>query len=244
MGNEEKSWLKGKRWLLPLTPPFLLAVIFFIYVSGYYHADETAQHFMLSDDSVSVTATDYGWLFDGSSEDTALIFYPGGKVEETAYAPLLHTLAAEGMDVCLVRMPFRLAILHGNAADAIINSHDYTNWYIGGHSLGGVMAASYASDHGDELSGVILLAAYPIKQIPDPMKEIQVIGSEDHVINQDKVKEGKAYASKYYTEHVIEGGNHAQFGSYGQQNGDGMATITPEEQIQETIQVILDAVRQ
>ena len=218
----------------------LLASGLFLYVSVYYHADESAWLSMQSDETVTVVETSYGWLFDGPSGDAALIFYPGGKVEETAYAPLLHELAARGMDACLVKMPFRLAILRENAALDVLEAHDYARWYIGGHSLGGVMAASFASGHAELLSGIVLLAAYPVEKIPDPLTEVLIVGSEDHVLSRDRLAEGRAFAPEHCIEHVIRGGNHAQFGSYGTQKGDGVPTIDAAEQIRETLDVILE----
>ena len=141
------------------------AVVFYCYVSDYYKADRAAAE-ALKTDEVSVEKTDYGWYFDGPSEDTALVFYPGGKVEETAYAPLLHSLAAGGVDVCLAKMPFRLAVLDRDAARDMIEMYSYEKWYIGGHSLGGVMAADFAAGNSDLFEGVILLAAYPVKELP------------------------------------------------------------------------------
>ena len=79
--------------------PGILVICFLLYAEQYYHADQSALSALESDDTVSVSKTDYGWLFDGPSENDALIFYPGAKVEETAYAPLLHLLAKEGMAV-------------------------------------------------------------------------------------------------------------------------------------------------
>ena len=110
-----------------------------------------------------VEKTEYGWFLDGPSEENALIFYPGAKVEETAYAPILHRFAEEGMDVCLVKMPFRLAFFGISKASDVMAQYEYENWYIGGHSLGGAMSAVYAADHGDELKGIVLLAAYATK---------------------------------------------------------------------------------
>lgn len=243
MKSQPKKRNGKKGWIILASVILLLAASFFAYVSVYYRADEAALVFMNSDESVAVTETRYGWLFDGPSEDAALIFYPGGKVEEKAYAPLLHALAAQGLDACLVKMPFRLAVLHGNAAEEVLKAHGYTEWYIGGHSLGGAMAAMYAADHGSDFSGVILLAAYPSQKLPDTLTEIQLIGSEDRIINRDKVKQGQAYAPPHCVEYTIEGGNHAQFGSYGVQRGDGTAAISAEEQIQETVRVIMENLR-
>jgi dienelactone hydrolase len=187
-----------------------------------------------------VEQTEYGWFFDGPSEDTALVFYPGGKVEETAYAPLLHRIVAEGTDVCLAKMPFHLAVLDKDAAKDIMEQHNYRKWYIGGHSLGGVMAADFAVRRSDRFIGVILLAAYPVKEIPSKLSELLLVGSRDQVINMNKVVEGRQNAPDRYEEYVIEGGNHAQFGSYGRQKGDGIPSISPEQQVQESVGYITD----
>lgn len=238
--NKNKSGNSNKWPTILLFVIFLLTAAAAIYISIYYRADETAWRYMQSDATVTVLDTEYGWLFDGPSEDTALVFYPGAKVEEESYAPLLHSLAENGIDVCMVKMPFRLACLDGDAASEVLNAHNYSNWFIGGHSLGGLMAADYASDHAGDFSGVILLGAYPIEDIPDPLSEILIVGSEDHVVNWKKIESGRAYAPSDYVEYVINGGNHAQFGSYGHQRGDGIATVSAGEQVSETVNVIVN----
>ena len=232
---------KSKRRIIALSVLFFLLLISVIGCELiYYSADETALQYMESDEAVCVTETAYGWLFDGPSEDTAWIFYPGAGVEETAYAPLLHSLAEQGMDVCLMKLPLRMAFFKEDAAEAALQAHDYSRWYIGGHSLGGVIAASYAVEHADAFSGVILLASYPIKQLPDTLTELLLVGSEDHVINRNSLQKARKYAPEHYVEYVMEGGNHAQFGSYGKQLGDGAAEISAEDQVRETVRAILD----
>ncbi len=224
--------------LIPVILAALAAIAFFVYVSSYYRADAAAEKALVSDETTVVSGTEYGWFFDGPSEDTALVFYPGGKVEEKAYAPLLHRIAAEGMDVCLVKMPFRLAVLDKDAAKKVMDLYSYSKWYVGGHSLGGVMAASYAAGHEDGLEGIILFAAYPTKKIPPDMTEILIVGSEDKVIRWDKIEESRQYAPGSFTEHIIEGGNHAQFGSYGEQKGDGTALVSADIQVEESVRII------
>ncbi len=234
---------KRRLWLIPIIILVLLAVAFLIYTSTYSHADDIALSALSSDDTVSVSQTDYGYFFDGPSDSDALIFYPGGKVDEKAYAPLLRLLAAEGMDACLVKMPFHLAVFGTGRAADVIKQYDYENLYIGGHSLGGVMAADYASKHGNDIDGLILLASYPTKQLYKNLIEISIYGSQDGVVDIDKIKEAEKYAPDVYSENVIEGGNHAGFGSYGEQKGDGAALITQEEQQRETVRIILDNTR-
>ena len=234
---------KRLKLLIPLLLLAALVLVFFVYTGDYYRADETALAALTSDDAVTVSRTSYGWFFDGPSEDAALVFYPGGKVEETAYAPLLHRLAAEGMDACLVKMPFRLAVFGVNRADDVMRAHACSRWYVGGHSLGGAMAASYAASHGGSLSGLILCAAYPTKALDADLTEISIFGSEDGVLNREKTAAGRAYAPEDFHELVIPGGNHAQFGDYGPQEGDGEASISPERQQGDAVEFILGHVK-
>ena len=226
---------------------FLAVIAFFVYVSVYYHADDsgTVAEALVSDEAVSVEKTDYGWLFDGPSEEDLLVFYPGGKVEETAYAPFLHLLAERGMDVCLVKMPFHLAVFGVDRAEAVLEDPacaGYKRRYVGGHSLGGVMAASFAAscmDSSLSLDGVILCAAYPAVRLEEPMRELVLYGSEDGVLNMDALRKADDYAPADHTEYVIRGGNHAQFGDYGIQKGDGEAVISARDQQEQAVEVIL-----
>ena len=229
-------------WILPSALLALLAGAFFLYTGIYYHADEAARDALVSGGTVSVSETGYGWYFDGPGTGDALIFYPGAKVEETAYAPFLRLLAEKGLDVCLVRMPFRLAFFGLNKADGVRSQYAYERWFVGGHSLGGAMAAVYAAGHG-ELSGVVLCAAYPTKPLDREDLEILVYGSEDGVLNREKLAEGRAFATDRAAEYEIPGGNHAQFGAYGQQSGDGEAKISREEQQTKAADFILKSLR-
>ena len=230
-----KHW----KWLIPVMLLVLLAGGFLIYTGIYYHADGIALAALESDGQVTVSRTDFGWFFDGPSEEDALIFYPGAKVEAAAYAPLLRELAAEGMDVFLAEMPFRLAVFGQNRARGILSGYDYARWYVGGHSLGGAVAANYGAAHPEGLTGLILLAAYPTKELDASLTVLSVCGSEDGVLDREKTAAGRAFAKGAFCELVIDGGNHAQFGSYGPQSGDNPARISPEEQIRQTVSFIL-----
>ena len=225
--------------LLLITIP---AAAFLIYLSVYYHAEDKALDALISDGTVSVSKTDFGWFFDGPSEDTAMVFYPGAKVEETSYAPLLKELASRGVDVFLVKMPFRMAFFDVDAAEEIFDMYDYERWYLGGHSLGGAMAAYQASEDPEDLTGIVLLASFPTREVPGDLEEILIVGSEDQVVDWDKIEAGREYAPDDYHEYIIEGGNHALFGCYGQQRGDGTATVTDEVQISETVDFIISSI--
>ena len=214
----------------------LLALIFCactIYVLDYYHADGEAISSFLTTSEVRCTEIRGGLAFGDGSEECGFIFYPGGKVEYTAYAPLAMALAARGIFTVILSMPMNLAVLDVNAADGVPELFpDVSRWYIGGHSLGGSMAASYAEAHSTELSGVILLGSYSTADISSlGLRVLSVYGSEDGVMNREKYEECLANLPESFSERVIAGGCHAYFGMYGEQDGDGTPGLTPTEQI-------------
>ena len=216
----------------------LLIVGFAIfYISDYYHAEKVAVDSLNGTDNVSVIKTSNGMLFDGPGNDTALIFYPGAKIEYTSYAPLLMNLSSQGIDCYLVEMPFNLAFLGQNSADEIIDSGNYSHYFISGHSLGGAMAASYVNGT-NKTDGLILFAAYSTSEIEKPV--LSIYGSEDKVLNMDKYNESKGFIDENLTEVEISGANHAQFAYYGNQSGDGVAKISAESQQEECVGEIID----
>ncbi len=232
--------VKRKKVLFPLIFVLLLSITVFLYVNDYYRSNANVQEYLGQDGPVSVTEIQEGLYLDGPGEDAAMIFYPGAKVEYTAYLPLFHKLAAQGMDCFLVKMPCNLAFLGQNKAGKIMDAYDYEHWYLAGHSLGGAMAASYASEHLELLDGLALLAAYPTKSLQsDSFCVVSIYGSEDGILNMEKVAEGTAFLPQDYTEICIEGGNHAWFGNYGEQKGDHDALISREEQQDQTAAAIL-----
>ena len=208
----------------------VLAGICAAYIADYYHV--TDKENALSDtELVKVTKTDFGYAFDGPGEETALIFYPGAKVEDLAYAELLKRIAAEGVDCYLVHMPLNFAFLGMNKANKIMEEYDHGHWYLAGHSLGGAMAAYYAADNSEKLDGLIFLAAYSTKDLSNSgINILSVYGSEDKVVNMEKIEQGRELMPDTYEEYCIDGGNHANFGDYGKQSGDGEASVSADEQ--------------
>lgn len=206
------------------------------YVRDYYKATSTAQKAMLGNELVEVSEYETYYHFSLREKEAArgIIFYPGGKVEETAYAPLLLEITELGYEVFLVKMPVKLAMFGMNRADVVIEANpDVDEWIMAGHSLGGAIAASYSASHDDEIDGLVLLAAYSMEDLSD--KEIDVFsiyGSEDGVLNMDNYQKYYENLPDDMIEIVIDGGNHAYFGYYGEQDGDGTASISRDEQIQ------------
>ena len=221
-------------------------IVLFVAVLGYgvyymtdYYPAESSVSSMINSNNVSVINTTNGLLLDGPGCDTALIFYPGAKVEYTAYIPLLMELSNNNVDCFIVKMPFNLAFIGSDSADDLISNHsyNYSNWYIGGHSLGGLAASSYTTKHNDNIKGLILLASYPTEKVDNNV--LSIYGSEDKILNKEKYEESKKFLPDNYTEYVINGANHAQFGAYGRQENDGAATISLDMQINQTCDEIL-----
>ncbi len=211
-----------------------------IYANDYFRAVDV-EKYMKGSNGVAVSQIDEGYFFDGSGEDKALIFYPGAKVDETAYAPIMKSLAEQGIDCFLLKMPMKLAILGANKADDIRAKYDYEHFYLAGHSLGGAMAANHAAKHPNDYAGLFLLAAYPTKDLSKAgFPVVFIYGDCDKVLNQDNLNKGFALAPADYQKFKFAGGNHAGFGSYGEQDGDGTATLSPEEQWQMTVNIILE----
>lgn len=226
----------------------LLAVVVFcvVYVNDYYRADKTAIEEFLTENNISKQILEDNTLvYVPENIRAGFIFYPGGKVEYTAYEPLMKSLASEGILCVLIKMPFYLAVLDVDAADGI-QSHfpEVENWYIGGHSLGGSMAASYLEENVKDYKGLILLGSYSVADLSsEPIEVLSVYGSEDKVLNYKNYEEDKSNLPKNMKEVVIEGGCHAYFGMYGEQEGDGEPTISNEEQIEITTESISDFVK-
>ena len=173
-----------------------------------------------------------------AGSENALIFYPGGLVSYEAYLPLLIKCAKQGVTCILVQMPSDFAFLNIYAAKRVqMRNSSIKNWYLAGHSLGGAMASVYISSHTNDFTGLILLASFSTKDISQSgLKVLSVYGSNDKVLNTESYKKYFANlpAVPDTKELVIEGGNHGQFASYGEQAGDGEATISAQEQQQIT----------
>lgn len=152
----------------------------------------------------------------------------------------MHRIAEQGIQCVLVKMPFNLAVLDISAADGIAAEFpEISSWYIGGHSLGGTMAASCAARHTGEFSGMILLASYSTADISGSgLKVLSMYGTRDGVLNMDSYQKNRPNLPADADEIVINGGNHAGFGSYGVQSGDGTADITAAEQMEITASAV------
>lgn len=231
------SWIP--KVVLGLTVVIILTGVT-VYLNDYRHADNASIR-AFSADGVSEVTLDEGviaYVPEGEVK-AGFVFYPGGKVEYTAYAPLLKACAQNGIVCVIIEMPYNLAIFGINKGTNVPSKFpEIENWYIGGHGLGGNMAANCAANH-DTFDGVILLGAYSSTDISD-LRVLSVYGTNDGILNKNIYNNSKDNLPKDYKEEVISGGNHAYFGMYSAQKGDGTSTITNVEQINITADYIAE----
>lgn len=212
---------------------YLILIIFGIVslkILNSTYKEEPNVYNVFTSNEVAISESKLGYLFDGKGINDLIIFYPGAKVEEIAYAPLMLNLAENGIDTYIVKMPFNLALFGKKKADKVIKEYSYKNYYMAGHSLGGAMASSYTATTNNDIKALILLASYSTKKIPDGVKVLSIYGSNDGVLNIKKYNKYKKNIESNLEEHIIQGANHANFGNYGNQKKDKNADISKETQ--------------
>ena len=226
--------IKGKKHVLLLAAAFLaLAFGCCLYVGDYYRAAEES---LAASENVTVEITGTKAVFLPEKAETGLIFYPGGKVEFTAYGPLMNKLAEKNILCVLLKMPLNLAVLDVNAAEGIPEQYpEVQNWYLAGHSLGGSMAATFAGKNADAYDGLILLAAYSTEDLTQTgLKVCSLYGDRDGVLNMEKYTRYRPNLPEDTSEWILEDGNHSGFGNYGHQEKDGESQLESGAQIQWT----------
>jgi len=231
-------------WLL-LTLGVLILALAVAYNLLKYKPTLDARTFMQSTDQVTVTQAKHWIAYEPVDKvgKTTVLFYPGGLVEPESYAPLGLSLAERGYRTYIVKMPLELAVLAPNRATEIVDLAPGERYVLGGHSLGGAMAARYAAEHEGALEGVFFMGAYadPKADLSGAdLQALQITASEDQILNREawEAGRGRMPADTRYVE--IEGGNHGQFGAYGQQKGDGAPRISGEEQLHQTVDALSD----
>jgi hypothetical protein len=234
-----------KWWWLFILVPAALGLGFVVWASNSLQPMPVALAALQSDSQVQVKTEP--WLEFRPVNETpsaGVIFYPGGKVDPRAYAPLMHQIAAQGYLAVIVPMPLNLAVLAPGKASQVIAAYpEIKHWVIGGHSLGGAMAAHFVKQIPALLDGLFFWAAYPSSGddlSKESIKVVSISGSLDGLATPEKIEASRVLLPADTTWIPIEGGNHAQFGWYGDQPGDNPAEISRVEQQKIAIQAVLD----
>lgn len=236
----EEIMMKKKTWL----KRFFVIILTFILVTiigGWIYLEQATYSPTKEAETTSLLGDDRGnvLVFEGKTDYPAIIFYQGALVEKESYSIWASKIAEVGYSVYLVQMPLNLAVLNGNIAEEIISEYELEEVVMGGHSLGGVMSSRFAATHSNQVKGVFFLASYPdekgsLANFSQPV--LSITAGRDGVLNTEAYEEAKNYLPES-TEYVrIDGGNHAGFGSYGEQKGDLSSEINDQ---QEQLQQIL-----
>jgi hypothetical protein len=235
----EQSYRRERIARLVAISILLLAIFFIgflIWTGQSAAAMDEAQAALLTDERLAVKSRP--WLIFTPITPTAesgFIFYPGALVDPRAYAPAAREIAATGYLVVIVPMPFNLAIFAPARAQEVIAAYPAINhWAIGGHSLGGVMAANFVADYPNAVEALVLWASYPEQGRSlarrDQLVVASIYGTLDGLSTIAKIDASRSLLPDQTDFVAIEGGNHSQFGWYGAQRGDNPATISREVQ--------------
>jgi hypothetical protein len=217
-------------------------------LTGTYPALDVAQEAMQTTKMVAVSQDNWITFTPLADPEVGLIFYPGGLVEPSSYAPVLAHIAEQGILVVITPMPLNLAIFNPGAANAVIENYPKIDtWILVGHSLGGSAAGIYAENNPANIEALALWDSYP----PDSsdlsdndLAVLSVFGTTDGFPNTDNFDD-KRYLLPSDAQFVsIEGASHAQFGDYGPQKGDVVPALSLAEQHQQVTEIMLDFIDQ
>jgi hypothetical protein len=232
--------VKKQKWLL-LIPVLVLAGLV-VWAETPLGPLPEAQAALQPDREVQVQSGPWLVFTPAEQAETGLILYPGGRVDPRSYAPLARAVSEEGYLVVIVPMPLNLAVFDPNEASQVIDAFpEIQAWALGGHSLGGAMAARFAYRSPGQVDGLVLLAAYPADSDDlsgSRIKVVSIYGTLDGLATLEKIESSRPLLPADTRWVAIEGGNHAQFGWYGDQPGDNPAAIGQSAQAEQTARAV------
>jgi dienelactone hydrolase len=251
-GDARHQPSRGRRllmWATVVVPVLLLtfAGAFAFWATSTPDVGPRALAALESTDSVQVIDED-GYTFQPSDAPrVGFILYPGGRVGPASYAFPAHRIAEQGYLVVVPKLTLNLAVFDADAADEVIEAHpEIEQWVLGGHSLGGTMAAQYAAEHRDTVAGLVLWAAYPAGGTDlsgSALPVASIFGTRDGLTTLEDIDASRSLLPAGASYVAIEGGNHAQFGDYGSQARDNPATISRDTQQAAVVEATLDVLR-
>lgn len=227
-------------------------LVFVVWSLLAYRANGEARAAMHDTAEVSIRLVDGIWHFQPTTVQAgapSLLFFPGGLVEPTAYAPLLGAVAARGHRALLVSMPRRGAF--GGAEDPALLRKAHAAavaiggaWVVSGHSKGGKVATLYAAAYPDDVAGLVLIGTSHPRDVDlsaAPYPAWQLLGGRDRIASIARADGNRHNLPAATSRIVLDGGNHSQFGDYGFQPGDRFAQLPRVRQRERTLATVLDA---
>ncbi|KAL3924747.1 MAG: hypothetical protein SGILL_000857 [Bacillariaceae sp.] len=195
----------------------------------------------------------------GDSVENALVFYPGMLIDHLAYSTVLGNLSDQGILVLLVNAgPSRMCNEVASVEHLKRLQHEISTlmgitvkeWTIGGHSLGGMVAANLTQQRGFP-SDITQLVQWAIPGEPCNLFKskhvlksvLRISASKDEIVKPFQL--GDTHIRDKFPPNcdvqleMIVGGNHAGFGHYGPQifpGKDGERGIVLEQQQVKVVQ--------
>lgn len=222
-----------RRWLSILGAVVFVGFTIVAFWLKPFSATDIALDAMEGSATVSVTQTSSRILMEpiGSDPSAGLIFYPGARVDARAYANVLTPIVEAGYRVVIVKPPLGIAFFSTSYASNWVNDDtELSQWAVGGHSLGGVVASSSEDNYG-EIVGLVLFASYPSSDISDRsgLAVSSIYGTNDGLAEPERILASASDLPPNAVFVPIEGAVHSDFGDYGLQPGDGQPGITRTE---------------
>jgi hypothetical protein len=178
--------------------------------------------------------------------DTAVILYPGSKVENTCYALTAHFLAKHNIACFLPHLPKNLSLLDPDRAIRIKAAHpEIHRWILCGHSMGGIAIQKCALKHPEAFCGLVILAArikgdFSRSSIPI----MQITATKDVIVTEKRIKRQKFPNPGKFRKISIEGGCHSGFSAYETKYDRGIPDISRQEQLQQIHQALIEFMKE
>ncbi|MBO9130790.1 alpha/beta hydrolase [Bacillus sp. 165] len=221
------------------------ALVIITFLGFYIWAQQTYKPTKQLTSLVGEVKIEDGWVIyePKESKKTGVILYPGAKVEPEAYSYIAQQLSKQGYYVGIPEVTLNLAITSINKAEEMMEKYpSVEKWYVGGHSLGGVSAGSFAYDNLDMVDGLFFLGSYPMNSndfSETHLPILSIYAERDGLTTLGDIEDSESLLSDETVLYEIKGGNHAQFGIYGPQKGDNEAEISVKDQQDIIVDVLL-----
>ena len=205
-----------------------LLTLFFIWTKQVKVADQAILQRVNKNKNISIRTTDHSLIMIHKQvpPSRGLVFIPGAKITADAYLFKLSNFTQRGIAVVITKPTLNLAFFDLRPLSTFTREvPKIKEWYVAGHSLGGVKACQYTTE--SKVKGLILFASYCATDVTKPV--LSISGSADRLTTKKDIDNTRKYYKGSYSAVEIVGANHARFGDYGKQSGDGEAQLTTED---------------
>lgn len=210
----------------------LLVIGFLVWANAVMQGDRGAALKVWRDPAIVVTSTDHSVILSprNGASGNGLVFIPGAKVDPYAYMYKLSGVVEQaGATIVITKPTLNLAFFDTRPLSTFTaDAPKVTRWFVGGHSLGGVRACQLANS--PDVTGLVLFGSYCANDLRDSrLAVLGISGSDDGLSTPEKIRSSSALLPAGTVFDQIDEANHASFGDYGLQPGDGTATITSRD---------------